>query len=168
MKNTTIFMQNKPNSPNVQMNVTNLITMNYTIFASLTKVKNKPNQTQFKPKTNPIAEMSKMNENPYITMNYKDFIPMASKKTKPNKAKVANNQSSIINNHLEGKSKQIYPRMSQSGGQFQTGRRPPSTPYLPHSLLKIYTKNASIINKLLIYNRFLIDNSIVLFTRYKD
>ena len=43
------FMQNKPNSPNVQMNVTNLITMNYAILASLTKVKNKPNQTQFKP-----------------------------------------------------------------------------------------------------------------------
>ena len=49
------FMQNKPNSPIVQTNVTNLTTMIYTIFASLTEVKNKPNQTQYKPKTNPIT-----------------------------------------------------------------------------------------------------------------
>jgi hypothetical protein len=40
------FMQNKPNSPNVQLNLTLFITMIYTIFTSLTKVKNKPNQTQ--------------------------------------------------------------------------------------------------------------------------
>jgi hypothetical protein len=43
-------MKNKPNSPIVQMNVTDLITMNYTIFVSLTEVKNKPKQTQLKPK----------------------------------------------------------------------------------------------------------------------
>jgi hypothetical protein len=44
-------MQNKPNSPNVQMNLTFFIAMYYAIFASLTKVKNKPNQTQLSPKT---------------------------------------------------------------------------------------------------------------------
>jgi hypothetical protein len=43
-------MQNKPNSPNVQMNTSLFITMNYAIFASLTKVKNKAKQTQLKPK----------------------------------------------------------------------------------------------------------------------
>jgi hypothetical protein len=48
------IMQNKPNSPNVQMNVTNLITMNYTIFVSLMKVKNKPNSNPIKAKTKPI------------------------------------------------------------------------------------------------------------------
>jgi hypothetical protein len=42
-------LTNKPNSPNVQMNANFFITMNYTIFTSLTKVKNKPNQTQNKP-----------------------------------------------------------------------------------------------------------------------
>jgi hypothetical protein len=65
-------MQNKPNSPNVQMNVTFFTTMNYTIFVSLTEVKNKPNsnpiQTQLsqlkpismpiKAKTNPIQTQS--------------------------------------------------------------------------------------------------------------
>ena len=50
------FMQNKPNSPIVQMNVTNLTTMIYTIFASLTEVKNKPKQTQYKANTNPISK----------------------------------------------------------------------------------------------------------------
>ena len=44
---SSVFMQNKPNSPNVQINASLLITMNYENFASLTKVKNKPN-------TNPI------------------------------------------------------------------------------------------------------------------
>ena len=47
------LMQNKPNSPIVQMNVNNLTTMNYTIFTSLTKVKNKPN-------SNPITEDSRI------------------------------------------------------------------------------------------------------------
>jgi len=40
-------MRNKPNSPNVQIYLTSFLTMNYAIFTSLTKVKNKP-------KTNPI------------------------------------------------------------------------------------------------------------------
>ena len=71
---SSVFMQNKPNSPIVQMNASLLITMNYTIFTSLTKVKNKPNsnpitanQTQNKfilecrsrgAKTNPIQTQS--------------------------------------------------------------------------------------------------------------
>jgi hypothetical protein len=42
-------MQNKPNSPNVQINLTYLTTMNYAISTCLTKVKNKPKQTQLKP-----------------------------------------------------------------------------------------------------------------------
>ena len=50
-KSYITFSENKPNSPIVQMNLTNLTTMNYTIFTSLTKVKNKPNQSQNKPNT---------------------------------------------------------------------------------------------------------------------
>ena len=46
---SSVFMQNKPNSPIVQLNVTLFITMNYAIFASLTKVKNKPNSNPNKP-----------------------------------------------------------------------------------------------------------------------
>ena len=55
-KSSITFRTNKPNSPIVQMNTSLFITMIYAIFASLTKVKNKPNskpiktkQSQFKP-----------------------------------------------------------------------------------------------------------------------
>jgi len=51
VRNYQLFLQNKPNSPNVQIDVNSFIRMTYTIFISLTKVKNKPNsnpiQTQF-------------------------------------------------------------------------------------------------------------------------
>ena len=57
---SSVFMQNKPNSPIVQLNASIFITMNYAIFTSLTKVKNKPNQTQFKPKANPIQTQTKL------------------------------------------------------------------------------------------------------------
>ena len=46
---SSVFMQNKPNSPIVQMNASLFITMNYTFFISLTEVKNKPN-------SNPISK----------------------------------------------------------------------------------------------------------------
>ena len=57
----SLFMQNKPNSPIVQTDVTSFTTMHYAIFTSLTKVKNKPNQTQFKPISNPIQTQNKPN-----------------------------------------------------------------------------------------------------------
>ena len=57
-KSAANFTQNKPNSPIVQMDLTLFITMNYAIFASLIEVKNKPNQTQYKPNTNPIQTQS--------------------------------------------------------------------------------------------------------------
>jgi len=44
-----LFMQNKPNSPNIQIPLTSFIIMIYTIFISLTKVKNKPNSNPIKP-----------------------------------------------------------------------------------------------------------------------
>jgi hypothetical protein len=47
------ILTNKPNSPIVQMKLNNLTTMNYVIFTSLTKVKNKPNSNPIKAKTNP-------------------------------------------------------------------------------------------------------------------
>ena len=49
---SSVFMQNKPNSPIVQVNLTVFITMIYAISISLTKVKNKPN-------SNPISKSEK-------------------------------------------------------------------------------------------------------------
>ena len=75
---SSVFMQNKPNSPIVQLNVSIFITMNYTIFASLTKVKNKPNSNPIKADFN-----DKMNARNAITMNYKNFPFYRGKKTNP-------------------------------------------------------------------------------------
>ena len=50
IRQISLFLTNKPNSPNVQLSLTYSTTKNYANFASLTKVKFKPNQTQFKPK----------------------------------------------------------------------------------------------------------------------
>ncbi len=83
MKNTTVFMQNKPNSPIVQTDVTFLATINYAIFASLTKVKNKPNQTQFKANTNPIFRMAKFALSSFITSKYEKVSSQRGKKTNP-------------------------------------------------------------------------------------
>jgi hypothetical protein len=48
------FMPNKPNSPNVQMNLTRFIAINYAILTSLTKVKYKPNTNPIQTQTKPI------------------------------------------------------------------------------------------------------------------
>jgi len=77
-KSSTTFRTNKPNSPIVQTNLTNLITMSYAIFISLTKVKNKPN-------SNPIAEWTKMNLSIYSTMEYKNYRTGRAKKQSQNK-----------------------------------------------------------------------------------
>ena len=59
-------LEGKPNSPIVRTDLTSFTTTIYTIFASLTKVKNKPNQTQFKANTKPIPSKAK-NERKYLS-----------------------------------------------------------------------------------------------------
>jgi len=83
-KNAITFKQNKPNSPNVQIHLTSFITMNYPILPSLTKVKNKPKQTQFKPNSNPIAKRPKMNASIYHTKVYSNKTAFGRNKNKPN------------------------------------------------------------------------------------
>ena len=79
-------MQNKANYGNDKMNITLDMTNNYKIFCCSPGPKNKPNSKPIKPKTNPIQRQF----NPKQTQ----FKP--------------NYQSSLIDNHLEGKSKQIH------------------------------------------------------------
>ena len=52
-------MQNKPNLPDAQMNVSSVITKDYENVHLLGRRKNKPNQTQYKANTNPIPEKPK-------------------------------------------------------------------------------------------------------------
>jgi len=77
-------LEGKPNSPNVQMNLNNLTAMNYAIFFSLTKVKNKPNQTQFKANTKPILQRPKMNASIYHTLGYNNETAFRRQQNKPN------------------------------------------------------------------------------------
>ena len=50
----TIYMQNKPNFRKAKMNINSAIAKDYKNIPPTNKMKNKPNQTQFQPKTNPI------------------------------------------------------------------------------------------------------------------
>ncbi len=82
-KSANTFCRNKPNSPIVQMNLNNLTAMNYAIFASLTKVKNKPNQTQYKANSNPFAKRPKMNANAFLQKDYENISRWLGTKTNP-------------------------------------------------------------------------------------
>jgi len=78
-----LFMQNKPNFRKATMNANIFVTMNYKNFIPLAGQKNKPNQTQFKAKTNPISEIPKMNLNLYSTKSYGSFRLYGRQKTNP-------------------------------------------------------------------------------------
>ena len=82
-KSLTSFRKNKPNSPIVQTGLKSFTTMNYTIFTSLTKVKNKPNQTQYKANSNPFAKRPKMNIRSAITKDYENISRWLGTKTNP-------------------------------------------------------------------------------------
>jgi len=47
-------MQNKPNLPNTQMNVSSALTKDYENDNTFRLPENKPNQTQYEPNTKPI------------------------------------------------------------------------------------------------------------------
>ena len=49
-----LFMQNKPNLPNAQMNVSSVLTKDYVNIRLRRRFKNKANQTQFKANSKPI------------------------------------------------------------------------------------------------------------------
>jgi len=76
-------MQNKPNSLNVQICINVYDTKDYNNFIPLAGYKNKPNQTQFKPKTNPISKIPKMNVNTSYTREYNNKTASGFEKTKP-------------------------------------------------------------------------------------
>jgi len=109
-----LFMQNKPNFQDVQMNVTTLLIMAYEIFIPLAGYKNKPNSNPIKPNlkraqmninslitkdyrkkddftvqknkanSNPISESPKMNVNVFTTKDYENKTAFRLRKNKPN------------------------------------------------------------------------------------
>ncbi len=73
-------MQNKPNFKDAQMNVSNIITMNYQIFIPLAGQKNKPNSNPNKPN----LRRARMNISSIITKDYRKKDDFAVRKNKPN------------------------------------------------------------------------------------
>jgi len=64
------FMQNKPNLRIAQMNTTSFLTNSYENIPLRSHPQNKPNQTQFKPKTKPICRNAQTNANLVLTKDY--------------------------------------------------------------------------------------------------
>jgi hypothetical protein len=77
------IMQNKPNLPAPQMNVSSFITKDYENERLRRTGKTNPIQSQYKAKTNPIPERPKMNLNFYSTKDYENTPPSGSNKTNP-------------------------------------------------------------------------------------
>ena len=78
------IMQNKPNLPAPQINVTSFYTKYYENKRLCRCVKTNPIQTQYKANTNPIPEMSKMNANAFSQKDYENETAFKPQKNKPN------------------------------------------------------------------------------------
>jgi hypothetical protein len=118
-----LFMQNKPNSPNVQMNVSNVKTMNYENFIPLAEQKNKP-------KTNPISEKPKINVNLYFIEDYRkkdDFVVRINKpNSKPISSKAKMNANAFLQKDYENETtlrpQKNKPKQTQTNPIFQSDR----------------------------------------------
>ena len=69
---SAFFMQNKPNFPDTQMNVTKVLTKDYENRTLSGCGKNKPNTKPKQSQTNPIPEKHKMNVSYIITKGYEN------------------------------------------------------------------------------------------------
>ncbi len=73
---SALFMQNKPNFSDAQMNVNKVLTKDYERNDIFAVQKNKPN-------SKPISEKPKMNVNLYVIEDYENIPPSGPKKTNP-------------------------------------------------------------------------------------
>jgi len=90
------FIQNKPNVKNIKISISPFKKRKYKILSAWRS----ENQTQFKPNSNPMLKRPKMNANICNTKIYGNKTFFLAPKTNPSKAKVANNQLSLIDNQL--------------------------------------------------------------------
>jgi len=90
------IMQNKPNLPDAQMNITSFYTKDYGNNRLADVAKTKPIQTQYKAKTNPISEKPKMNVTSILTKDYENKSPSSPKKTNPIQTQYKPNQTQYL------------------------------------------------------------------------
>jgi hypothetical protein len=83
-----LFMQNKPNFKNSQMNLKSCNTIDYENKSNWTLGENKPNSNPIKPNSKPISKKPKMNVNLTLTKDYrkKDDFSVRINKPKTNHA----------------------------------------------------------------------------------
>ncbi len=84
--NQPLFMQNKPNLLDAQMNVSSVLTTNYENKANWTLGQNKPNSNPNKPN----LRKAKMNINSIITKDYRKKDDFSVRINKPNFCKAQN------------------------------------------------------------------------------
>ena len=78
--NPPLFIQNKPNFKNDQINVNKVLERDYENI----RLHRSPKRTQFKPNSNPIYEMPKMNVSSSIRKDYENICLYKRGKIKPN------------------------------------------------------------------------------------
>ena len=86
-----LFMQNKPNLLDAQMNVTSFYTVDYENKSNWKLGKNKPNSNPNKPN----FRKAKMNTNSCATKDYRKKDDFAVQKNKPNSRKTQNERKLI-------------------------------------------------------------------------
>jgi hypothetical protein len=82
----SLFMQNKPNVKDAKMNISPFMTIKYVKLDTWLSGKNKPNQTQLKPKQTQSTKRPKMNLNTYPTRDYSNKTALRRKQNKPNQS----------------------------------------------------------------------------------
>ncbi len=116
---STLFMQNKPNLLNAQMNLNSYSTKDYENKRLCRCVKTNPIQTQYKPNTNPIPERPKMNENLFATKGYENITTFRLEQNKPNLSLPKGDQTQS----QKGCVLSPMPKIFAAGGQFPHARK---------------------------------------------
>ena len=107
-----LFMQNKPNFQNAQMNVTSLITVDYENKSNWKLGKNKPNTNPIKPN----FRKAKMFLNFYLTRDYENKSNWKLGENKPN-SKPIKAKTNPIQTQYEPKTNPIKPNFYQKSGK---------------------------------------------------
>jgi len=133
-------MQNKPNSPNVQIYINDYDTKDYKIFIPLAGYKNKPNSNPIKPN----LRKAKMNVNILITKDYRkndDFVVRINKpNSKPISVKLKMSANLYVIEDYDNETAFRPQKNKPKQSQFQTGhllfkRMKQKFMVLPHSML---------------------------------
>ena len=102
--NRPVFLQNKPNFQDTQMNVSANIIKDYENKSDPTLGENKPNSKPIQTQTNPICQKPKMNINSILTKDYENIrhytLPKNKPKTNPILSEAKNKRNHLSNKDL--------------------------------------------------------------------